>query len=58
MSGATCFSRLNLRSGYHQIELEEELREITAFSTPFGLRRHKRLSLGITSPSEHFQKTL
>ena len=42
--------------GYHQIKLGNKSREITTFSTLFCLRGHKRLSLGITSASGHFQK--
>ena len=58
MSGACHFSKLDLRSGYHQLELDATSREITTFSTPFGLRRLKRLTLGVTIASEHDQQTL
>ena len=54
----TCYSKPHLLSRYHQINLDKESREITAFSTPFDLRRHKRLSLEITSAFGHFQKAL
>ena len=46
MSGTCHFSKLDLRSGYHQLELDTASREITTFSTTFGLRKHKRLTLG------------
>ena len=52
MSGACHFSKLHLRSGYHQLEFDAASREITIFSTTFGLRRHKRLTPGVTSASE------
>ena len=58
MSGACHFSKLDLRSGYHQLELDAASREITTFSTPFGPRRHKRLTLAVTSAAEHHQQTL
>ena len=35
MSGACHSSKLDLRSGYHQSELDTASREITTFSTPF-----------------------
>ena len=56
--GACHFSKLDLRSGYHQLELDAASQEITNFSAPFGVRRHKRLSLGLTSAPEHYQQTL
>ena len=57
MSGACHFSKLDLGSGYHQLELDAALQEITTFSTPFGLCRCKRLTLGVTSASKHYQQT-
>ena len=58
MSEVCHFSKLDLRSGYHQLELHAASREITTFSTPFGLRRHKVLTLAVTSASERYQQTL
>ena len=42
-SNAAHFSRLDLRSGYHQIVLNEESRGITTFTTHKGLFQWKRL---------------
>ena len=58
MSGASHFSKVDLRSGYHQTELDASSREITTFSTPFGLHSYKRLIPGVTGASEHYQQTL
>ena len=58
MRDAVLFSKLDLKMGYHQLELDEDSRPITTFSTPIGLRRYKRLSLGVTSASESYQHTL
>lgn len=58
MHGAVMFSKLNLKMGYHQLELDERSRPITTSATPIGLRRYKRLSLGVTSASECYQHTL
>ena len=52
---ATVFSKLDLNSGYHQLELDEQSRNITTFSTHVGLRRYKRLNFGVTSAAEIFQ---
>ena len=40
--GATVFSKLNLRLGYHQLSLAPESRYITTFATHKGLRRYTR----------------
>ena len=49
------FSKLDLKSGYHQIKLLEESRFITAFSTPIGVKQFIRLNFGTNSASEIFQ---
>ncbi len=58
LNGATVFTTLDLSSGYHQLELAEESRHITTFSTHLGLRRYKRLLFGINAASEIFQNTI
>ena len=55
LNGATVFSKLDLNSGYHQLELDEDSRNMTTFSTHVGLRRYKRLNFGVTSAAEIFQ---
>ena len=58
LNGATIFSHLDLRSGYHQLELAPESRYITTFSTHLGLHRYKRLIFGISCASEVFQHAI
>ncbi|XP_062611303.1 uncharacterized protein K02A2.6-like [Saccostrea cucullata] len=58
MNGSTVFSKLDLRWGYHQIELDKESREITTFVTHEGLYRYKRLMFGISSASEIYQRVI
>ena len=58
LNGAAVFTTLDLSSGYHQLELAEESRHITTFSTHLGLRRYKRLLFGINAASEIFQNTI
>ena len=58
LNGATVFSKLDLSSGYHQLELAPESRHITTFSTHVGLRRYKRLMFGINAASKIFQNAI
>lgn len=58
LNGACVFSKLDLRSGYHQLELAPESRYITTFSTHKGLYRYKRLLFGLSSAAEVFQHTI
>ena len=57
-NGCTVFSRFDLISGYHQLELAKESRYITTFSTHVGLFRYKRLNFGISCASEIFQNAI
>lgn len=43
LNGSKVFSKLDLRWGYHQLELTPDSREITTFVTHCGLFRYKRL---------------
>ena len=52
------FSKLDLNSAYHQIELSPESRDITTFGTHNGLYRYKRLMFGISCAPEMYQKVL
>ena len=56
LNGSTVFSKLDLKSGFHQVELDPESRLITTFITHRGLFRYKRLMFGITSAPEKYQK--
>ena len=58
MNGATVFSKLDLKWGFHQIVLNENSRPITTFVTHRGLFRYKRLMFGINSAPEQYQKII
>ena len=58
LNGATVFSKLDLRAGYHQLSLAPESRYITTFATHKGLRRYKRLNFGTNSAGEIFQHVI
>ena len=58
MNGSTVFSKLDLKWGFHQIELAEGSRGITTFSTHKGLFRYKRLMFGISCAPEIYQHVI
>ena len=58
LNGAQVFSKLDTRSGYHQLSLAPESIYITTFATYKGLRRYKRLSFGTNSAGELFQQVI
>lgn len=55
---STIFSKLDILSAFHQIEISESSRHITTFIASKGLYRYKRLMFGISCAPEHFQKIL
>lgn len=58
LNGAKVFSKIDLRAGYHQLEIDPASRYITTFATHRGLYRYKRLNFGISSASEIFQEAI
>ena len=52
------FSKLDLRWGYHQIELDEQSRQYTTFATHTGLYRYKRLMYGVSAAPEIYQHVI
>ena len=58
VNGATVFSKVDLKMAYHQIELDDESRDITTFTSSEGIYRYKRLVFGISSAFEEFQRII
>ena len=52
---ATCFSTLDMRNGYWQVEVEEESKKLLVFGTPYGTYTWRRLPFGLTSAPMIFQ---
>ena len=59
LHGKRVFSSLDLYSGFHQIELEESSKELTAFTCgPLGFWEMNRLPFGACNSSATFQRTM
>ena len=55
MNGLIVFSKLDLKWGYHQLELTFDSRDITTFAVHNGVYRYKRLLFGVSSASAQYQ---
>ena len=57
LNGSTVFSKLDLKWGFHQIELEAESREITTFVTHRWLFSYKRRFLASPQPRKNIKRS-
>ena len=58
LSGAVCFSSLDLAHGYFQITMEESSIPLTAFRVPWGLYEFTRLPQGLVNSPGTFMRIM
>lgn len=58
LSGAKCFSVLDLKCGYYQIPMPPEDREKAAFISPLGFFEFDRMPQGLTGAPATFQRLI
>ena len=58
LTGAKVFSKLDLKSAYHQLEIKEESRDLTAFTSHVGQFRYKRLPFGLANGPSAYMKVI
>ncbi len=58
MGGNAYFSTMDLTSGYYNVEVHEDDRKYTAFTSPFGLYEYNRLPQGLCNGPATFMRMM
>ena len=58
MNGNKFWFKLDVRHGYHQMELDEESRKLTTMCTKWGNIRYTRVPMGIKNAQDYFDEQM
>lgn len=57
-SGSTVFSKMDAKSGYHQVDLQENDKEKTAFGCKYGIFEYNKMPFGLVNGPATFQRIM
>ena len=52
------FTKIDLKTAYHQIPIDNNFKEVTTINTPIGLLKWRRMPYGIKTASAIFQRAI
>ena len=58
LAGMAVFTKIDLKTAYHQIPIDDKFKEVTTINTPIGLLKWKRMPYEIKTASAIFQKAI
>ena len=58
LQGAKVFSKIDLRSGYHQLKIREQDIPKTAFTIRYGMYEYTAMSFGLTNARAYFMNMM
>ncbi|CAB4043072.1 Hypothetical predicted protein [Paramuricea clavata] len=58
MLGAEIFSKIDLKTAFHQVEVWKQHRKKTAINTPYGVFQFRRMPFGLKNAAQLFQRNV
>ena len=58
LAGMSAFTKIDLKTAYHQIPIDNNFKKVMTINTPIGLLKWRRMSYGIKTASAIFQRTV
>ena len=58
LAGISVFTKIDLKTAYYQMPIDNNFKEVTTINTPVGLLKWKSMSHGIKTASTTFQRAI